>query len=141
VAMQLTNILRDVKEDAGLGRIYLPREELEAGGVSEEDLLDGRFTDEVASLMRFQVERARDYYTVAEPGIAMLDRDARFAVSSAARMYSGILSQLEQRACNPFEGRVYVSKPRKLTMLLTEWIRTRFELPAMTQTPETVDAA
>jgi phytoene synthase len=125
VAMQLTNILRDVREDAALGRIYLPQNELEQFGVSEHDILQGNFTTNVQALIRFQVERAHRYYDEAEPGIALLPPQSQFAIYAASKIYRGILHKLEQRAYNPFLGRVFVPKATKTRILVGEVIRTR----------------
>ena len=76
--MQLTNILRDVGEDAGMGRIYLPSEDLERFGYSESALERGLVDDRFRALMRFQIERVRTMYEGAEPGIAMLSKDSRY---------------------------------------------------------------
>jgi len=123
IAMQLTNILRDVKEDAERGRIYLPLDELERFGVREEDILAGRMSEPMRELMRFQVQRARCYYESAERGIALLDRSSRFAITAASRIYSGILTRLEENDFNPFLDRFFVSKSRKLSMLFVEYVR------------------
>lgn len=125
VAMQLTNILRDVKEDKAMGRIYLPLDELRAFGCSEENIFAERLTPGFRALIKFQVERAHAYYQAATPGIALLHAEARFAIHSASRIYRGILKRLEARDYNPFLGRVYVPKHRKLGIILQEVVRTK----------------
>jgi len=125
VAMQLTNILRDVEEDAERNRIYLPLDELERFGVSEEEILSGKMTPAVHELMRFQVERAHGYYRDSAPGIAMLETDAQFAIQSASKIYRGILMKIEGREYNPFLGRVFVSQLRKAGILFREVLRTK----------------
>jgi 15-cis-phytoene synthase len=95
VAMQLTNILRDVGEDLRLGRVYLPGAELREFGCSIDDLRQGHRTPEFRRLMQFQISRARDYYRQAEPGIAMLRPEGRFAVRIAADVYERILRRIE----------------------------------------------
>jgi phytoene synthase len=97
VAMQLTNILRDVGEDLGRGRIYLPAEELA----------------EFVKLMAFQAERARHYYAKSMPGIAMLRPEGRFAVEIAARVYRGILNEIEAMDYDVFRRRAVVPAWRK----------------------------
>ncbi|HEY0615453.1 MAG TPA: squalene/phytoene synthase family protein, partial [Candidatus Elarobacter sp.] len=82
-AMQMTNILRDVGEDAAMGRIYLPLEDLRRFGSSEEAILSGVLDDRFRALMRFQIERVRGLYREAEPGIALLAPDARYGVRLA----------------------------------------------------------
>lgn len=115
-AMQLTNFLRDVREDAARGRIYLPQEELAAFGVGEDEILDGRMSDRFAALARFQVERARGLYAQADAGIPMLPLEARKAVRLARVLYSRILDRIEQRNYDVFGGRARTSKVEKLTV-------------------------
>ncbi|MCK6621701.1 MAG: phytoene/squalene synthase family protein [Calditrichaceae bacterium] len=126
VAMQLTNILRDVKEDKNMGRIYLPREELRRFGVAEQDIIHERMTDNLRELMQFQVERAHHYYEEANQGIPMLYRKSQFAIYSASKIYRGILRKIEARDYNPFLGRVFVSQMKKIGILSREILRTRF---------------
>lgn len=125
VAMQLTNILRDVQEDKEMGRIYLPLEEFRAYGCTENHVFEERMTPTFRELMKFQVERAYSYYQAANAGISMLAPDSRFAIYSASRIYRGILKRLEARDYNPFLGRVYVPKHRKLGIILQEVVRTK----------------
>jgi 15-cis-phytoene synthase len=125
VAMQLTNILRDVQEDNRLGRIYLPSEDLQRFGVSEDDIRQERFTPNVRALMQFQVERAHRYYDEAEPGIRLLPPESQFAIYAASRIYRGILTKLEARDYNPFLGRVFVPQSKKIQILVREVVRTR----------------
>lgn len=126
VAMQLTNILRDVAEDARRGRIYLPLEDLERFGVTEEEILRGEMSDRLAELMRFEIARARHFYDLGTQGIPLLHPDARFAIRAAARIYGAILDQLEAQDGNPFVGRAHVSKSGKLRLLGREWITEKF---------------
>ena len=117
-AMQLTNILRDVAEDHGLGRVYLPQDELARFGVTEADLAAGRLTANFRALIRFQIDRARGYYTVAEGGIPLLDGDAaRLTVRVMGRAYAGILGAIERQNLDVFRARAHVSTPRKLATL------------------------
>lgn len=129
IAMQLTNILRDVREDMRMGRIYLPQEEMRTFSVSEADIAAERMTPEMRNLMQFQVRRAHQYYHEAAHGIPMLARESQFAIYSASRIYRGILGEIEKRDYNPFLGRVFVSQKRKLGILVQEILRTRL-LPA-----------
>jgi len=117
-AMQLTNILRDVAEDFALGRVYLPQDELARFGVAEADLAEGRLSDPLRALIRFQIERARHYYDQAEAGIPMLDGDsARLTVRVMGRAYAGILGAIERQDLDVFRARARVSTPRKLATL------------------------
>ncbi len=127
IAMQLTNILRDVQEDKNMGRIYLPREELCQFGVTERDIIEENITPEVRELLRYQAERARNYYKESMPGVRMLDSDARFTIYAAANIYGEILERLSQRDYNPFLGRVVVPTRQKSMILLREVLRSRFD--------------
>ncbi len=125
VAMQLTNILRDVKEDKDMGRIYLPLEDLRRFGVSEQDIFDENMNTRMHKLMRYQIKRAHSYYDSAEHGIPMLERKAQFAIYASATIYRGILRKIEAAEMNPFLGRVFVSQMKKIGILIKELARTR----------------
>ena len=126
IAMQLTNILRDVKEDKEMGRLYIPQSDLAAFGVTEQDIFNEQMTPRLQALMKFQVERADQYYTEAIPGISLLKTESQYAIYSAARIYRGILRKIEDQDYNPFLSRVFVSSTQKVGILLHEQIRTKF---------------
>ncbi len=107
-AMQLTNILRDVGEDASLGRVYLPGEDLARFRYSEENIFRGVVDDEFVALMRFQIERVRGVYAAAEPGIALLSPDSRYTVRLALSLYRRILDEIERNGFDVFARRAYV---------------------------------
>ena len=132
VAMQLTNILRDVQEDMQMGRIYLPTEELNTFGVTEADIKQQRMTPAMRQLMKYQVDRAWSYYDAAQDGIPLLERNTQFAILAASRIYSGILRKIEGRDYNPFLGRVFVPKLNKFGILFQELVRTRITTLAAT---------
>lgn len=113
LAMQLTNILRDVSTDLDLARIYFPREDMERFGYSEQDLLERRRTKAFGELMQFEANRARAYYASAMPGIAMLRPEGRFAVEIAAKVYAGILREIERANYDVFSRRAVVSSLEK----------------------------
>jgi 15-cis-phytoene synthase len=117
IANQLTNILRDVGEDARRGRIYLPMEDLERFNYTEKDLFKGVVDDRWRSLMRFQIQRARQFYVEAEKGISQLSPDARFPVWSALLLYSQILDVIERNQYDVFRKRAYVPKWQKFLSL------------------------
>ena len=96
IANQLTNILRDVGEDRGRGRIYLPQEDLERFGYSEQELLAGTLNDNWRALMAFQLERARHWFARSEAGVRWLAADARWPVWASLRLYRGILDAIER---------------------------------------------
>ena len=126
IAMQLTNILRDIKEDKEMGRIYLPHADLAQFGVREQDILKEKMTSELKALIKFQIERADQYYTEAIPGISLLKTESQYAIYSAARIYRGILRKIEECDYNPFLNRVFVPSTQKIGILLHEQIRTKF---------------
>jgi phytoene synthase len=114
IANQLTNILRDVGEDRGRGRIYLPQEDLDRFGYSEDDLMAGRLNDNWHALMRFQLERARDWFTRSEAGVRWLAPDARWPVWASLRLYRGILDVIERLDYDVFNHRAFVPRVGKL---------------------------
>jgi 15-cis-phytoene synthase len=113
-AMQLTNILRDVREDSDRGRIYLPLDEMGRFGVSETQIAEGRADDRFGELMKFQIARARRYYQDAERGIPdLIGASSRLTVRLMGRMYAGILGEIERLNFDVFQKRASVSKRRK----------------------------
>jgi phytoene synthase len=123
IAMQLTNILRDVGEDVQRGRIYLPLEDLELFNYKETDLLNGVIDDRWRAFMRFQIQRARNYYTQAERGIRYLSRDSRLPVWTSLMLYRGILDAIERNSYDVFNQRAFVPKFDKLISLPIAWLR------------------
>ncbi len=123
IAMQLTNILRDVGEDAARGRIYLPLDDLAAFDYTEQDLLAGVNDERWKAMMAFQIKRARQYYQDAEKGIKYLIRDSRLPVWASLMLYQGILSAIEYNNYDVFNKRAFVSKPMKLAALPIAWLR------------------
>ncbi len=123
IAMQLTNILRDIKEDKQMGRIYLPQADLSVFGVSNQDILNEKMTPQLRALMKFQIKRADRYYSEAIPGISLLKTESQYAIYSAAKIYRGILRQIEARNYNPFTSRVFVPPIQKIGILLHEVLR------------------
>jgi phytoene synthase len=125
VALQLTNILRDVGEDWRAGRLYLPQDELAAFGLTEADIAAGRVDDRWRAFLRFQIARNRRLYAEALPGIALLDAQGRFAVAAAAELYQAILEDIEAHGGEVFRWRAHVSKWGKLRRLPGIWWRVR----------------
>lgn len=121
VALQITNILRDVGQDWQLGRVYLPQEELAAFGLSEADLAAGQVDARWQDFMKFQIERNRRLYAEAWPGIALLNREGRFAIAAAAGLYRAILDDIERRYYDVFNHRAHVSGWGKLRRLPGIW--------------------
>jgi phytoene synthase len=125
VALQLTNILRDVAEDWRRGRLYLPQEELAAFDLSEADIAAGVVTEKWRSFMRFQIERNRRLYREAWPGIAMLNPEGRLAIAAAADFYAAILRDIEKHDYDVFSRRAFVGKWGKLRRIPSLWWQTR----------------
>ncbi len=117
IALQLTNILRDVGEDLERGRIYLPQDEIKQFGLTEEDLFECKVTPKWVDFIKFQIARARDYYKEAAKGIPMLAPDARFAVQASLDLYSKILDKIEENNYDNFNKRAYTTKFEKLGIL------------------------
>ena len=125
-AMQLTNIARDVGEDWGMGRVYLPEDEMERFGVSEAGLAEGRVDDGFRDLMRLQIARARRYYGEAGDGVSdLIGASSRLTVRVMGRLYGGILDEIEKLDYDVFRTRARVSTPRKLALLADCLIRPR----------------
>jgi phytoene synthase len=123
IALQLTNILRDVGEDWRNRRVYLPQDELAAFGLTEADLAAGKVTPQWRKFMRYQIDRARQLYAEAWPGIAMLSRDGRFAIAAAAGLYEGILDEIELADYDVFSRRAHLGVWKKLSRLPGLWFR------------------
>ncbi len=124
VALQLTNILRDIGEDAQRGRIYLPQDELSAYGLTDQDILASCNDERWQQFMRFYIQRTRDLYVEAWPGIALLTNDGRYAVAAAAMLYRAILTKIEDNHYDNFQQRAFVPKREKLCMLPRIWWQT-----------------
>ena len=105
VALQMTNILRDVGEDLGNGRLYLPAAEMRAHGIRRADLESGRVTNAWREFMRFQIDRARRLYAEAWPGVRLLDRDGQLSIAAASELYRGILDVIERNDYDVFSRR------------------------------------
>jgi 15-cis-phytoene synthase len=125
VALQLTNILRDIGEDWRAGRLYLPMEELAMYGLTEADLEKGRVDERWRAFLRFQIERNRCLYVQANPGIALLDSDGRFAVAAASGLYRAIRDDIEAHDYDVFSRRAHVNAWGKARRLPGIWWRSR----------------
>jgi phytoene synthase len=121
VALQITNILRDVGEDFKQGFIYLPQEELIEYGLMEEDFVRGVVTDGWREFMRYQVSRARDLYSDAQPGIHLLESEGQMAIAAASAFYQGIMDDIQNHDYNVFTRRAGLSSWKKLRRLPSLW--------------------
>lgn len=127
VALQLTNILRDVGEDARRNRIYLPQEEMERFEYSEADLMAGVVNEAFCKLIQFQIARADEYYQHAQPGIALLSQDCRLAVSLSGTLYHSILDRIRLNKYNVFTRRASVPLKTKLAAASQQWVLQKVE--------------
>jgi phytoene synthase len=125
LALQLTNILRDLKTDGRRGRIYLPQEDLERFGVSEDDLLHGRYTPAFFPLMRFEADRARDYFRRAAESLPSEDRKSMVAAEVMGRIYRETLETIARKGFRVFEHRIAPSRARKIYLALTTWTQNK----------------
>jgi 15-cis-phytoene synthase len=118
IAMQLTNVLRDVREDLDQDRVYLPADELRMWGISREDLESRRMSLRLRGFLGFQVCRAREYFESAEHVAGYFPDDgSRLTIRLLLRTYAGILDRIEQHRYDVFQRRAYVPFARKLVIL------------------------
>jgi phytoene synthase len=124
MALQLTNIIRDVAADLAQGRIYLPVEDMVRFGVCEDDLRAGIVTPAVRDLLRFECERARYYYRCAADDLPEGDRRSLLAAEIMGAIYFGILRRIERSGYDVFSRRIVVPRPRRALIALRIWGRT-----------------
>jgi phytoene synthase len=122
VALQLTNILRDVRGDLAQGRLYLPLQDLRACGCTVEALSTGRLTEPVRRLMEFECRRAREFYRRAEQALPSADRGRLIAAEIMRRVYFETLNRIERRGYDVFSKRVRVPRPAQAAIALRQWL-------------------
>ncbi|MEK7250212.1 MAG: presqualene diphosphate synthase HpnD [Bacteroidota bacterium] len=122
IALQLTNILRDVKDDAKRGRIYLPLEDMQRFGVTEEDILKNHYTQNFADLMRYECNRACEYFDIARNALKDEDKHYFFAARIMWSIYAHTLRRIEHSNYNVFEQRIAISKPLKILIAFRYWL-------------------
>jgi len=125
IAFQLTNIIRDLSEDAARGRIYLPLEDLSRFDVSEDEILRGADTLELRRLLEHEVERARSFYAQAENALAAEDRAAMVCAEAMRSIYRALLERIASKGCGVVGRRHRISTPRKLYLVGRTWAGTR----------------
>ncbi len=128
IALQLTNILRDIKDDAERGRIYLPQDDLTRFGYTEAELIAGTPNDRFAELMRFEADRAGDYFHRAADLLKPEHRRQLIAPEIMAAVYSALLKKIKADPKTVFEQRVRLSRPKKLTLALKTALMNRIGL-------------
>ena len=121
VALQMTNILRDVGEDYQNGRLYLPSEELDFYGITEASIAEKRVTDNWRQFMKFQIDRTRQLYKDSWKGVRMLEREGQFAIGAASTFYCGILDDIEKHDYDVFSRRASLTAWGKVRRVPGLW--------------------
>ena len=130
VALQLTNIIRDIPTDLRRGRLYLPTDDLARFGCSEEDLRDGS-SERVISLLRYECAQARLFYDKADAVLPPLDRRRMVAAEIMGAIYFALLKRIEGRNCDVFSAVVRVPRWRRAVIAGTVWLRTMFGMTSL----------
>ncbi|MBK9028845.1 MAG: presqualene diphosphate synthase HpnD [Propionivibrio sp.] len=123
MAFQLTNIIRDVGEDARMGRVYLPIDELQRFEVPVADILNARYSDNFRRLMEFQIERAEHYYTQAMAELPVADRRTQRSGLIMAAIYRTLLDEIKRDGCQVLNQRTSLTPIRKLWIAWRTWIK------------------
>ena len=126
-ALQLTNVVRDVGEEVGRGRLYLPLEDLARFGVTEADVTSLRATPAAAELVRFEARRALSYFRRAEPVKELVDRECRFAVTMMGGIYADVAREVLARPLDTLRRRISLSTPGKVGAVLARLADRRFD--------------
>ncbi|NOT61311.1 MAG: presqualene diphosphate synthase HpnD [Acidobacteria bacterium] len=121
LALQLTNILRDIKEDAGRNRVYLPQEDLQMFGYSERELFAGVMNDNFRALMKFECERARRFYQRATDLLPTEDRSTLIAARTMGKIYFRLIEEIERADYDVFHHQVRLHRPERFLIALNEW--------------------
>jgi phytoene synthase len=124
IALQLTNIVRDVGVDLQRGRVYLPQEDLRRFGCTEEDLRRGVVTESVKALLAFEISRAREYFLRAARALPRADARRLVAAEIMGAIYQEILRRIERRGYDVFSQVIRVPRPARLLVAITTWVRT-----------------
>ena len=130
LAMQLTNIIRDVREDLAMGRVYLPQDEMARFGYSEEDLRNGVRNQAFRDLMKFQSQRAREYFDRGFKLLPYLSRRSRACPAVLGALYSRVLDRIEASDYDVLESRVSLSKAEKIRITAKTWLGSMLPLAA-----------
>ncbi|HSE97190.1 MAG TPA: presqualene diphosphate synthase HpnD [Blastocatellia bacterium] len=127
LALQLTNILRDLKEDIARGRIYIPLEDMEKFGYSEADLRANLYNSPFIQLMKHEHSRVLSYYRLAEGSLPEIDREAMFAAEIMGAIYRELLNSIYAVQFDVFRNRLTVPRFRKMRIALEIWLRSRLK--------------
>jgi phytoene synthase len=123
IALQLTNILRDIKKDSEKGRIYLPQQDLELFHYSDDDILSRNYNNEFKELMRYEVERARMYFDKATMSLNLDDKAAMFAARAMQHIYYKMLQKIVDADFDVYNKNIRVSKFQKVGISLGVWAK------------------
>jgi len=123
IALQLTNIIRDIKVDAEQDRIYIPEEDLKNFNYSEEDLKNNLYNENFIKLMKFEIERAKSFYNKANANLTNEDKGALFSARAMQHIYERLLQKIEAENYNVFKKKINVSKRNKIFISLCVWIK------------------
>jgi 15-cis-phytoene synthase len=121
-AFQMSNFIRDVGEDLARGRVYLPEEDLAAHGVTRAELADGQVTDPIRRLLAFEIERTRDLYDAARPGVELVEPESRPCLRTAIALYGGILDEVERADYQVLSRRVSVPIRHRLAVAAPAYV-------------------
>jgi len=136
IALQLTNILRDIKDDARRGRIYIPQEDMRRFGYTEDDLLNSRYTPQFVELMRFECQRASSYFDLARAALLDEDKPFFFAARIMWSIYAHTLNRIIASDYNVFERRISISKFLKLLITFRYWLSHRLKYSWLNRGPQ-----
>ncbi len=123
IALQLTNILRDIKSDAEQDRIYIPREDLQKFNYTEEEFLKNIYNDNFINLMKFEADRAKSFYKKANANLVNEDKGSLFAARAMQHIYERLLQKIEAENYNVFKKKINVSKRNKIFISLGVWAK------------------
>lgn len=123
MALQLTNILRDVKTDAENGRIYLPKIDMDRFNYTERELLDNVYNENFVLLMRYEAAKAKQYFKEADKNLRFEDKPSLYAARAMQHIYYKLLTKLEANNFNVFEKKIKVSKFDKVFLALGVWVK------------------
>jgi phytoene synthase len=125
IALQLTNILRDIKKDAEKGRIYLPKEDLEKFNYHESDIFNNTYNENFQKMMKYQVERAREYFNTATDCLNREDKKAMFAARAMQHIYYRMLNKIVDADYDVYNNKIKISTAKKVGISLGVWAKYR----------------
>jgi len=125
IALQLTNILRDIKKDAEKGRIYLPKEDLEKFDYNESDIFNNTYNENFQKMMKYQVERAREYFNTATACLNREDKKAMFAARAMQHIYYRMLNKIVDAEYDVYNNKIKISTAKKVGISLGVWAKYR----------------